>query len=96
MLDKAILQIISMIIYKQHREGLFSIHSGKWGVNGWEDVEEVHAIIGETRDHYITKIIESSIPYWDEMGRYEAHSCTPIGIHKSRFIRWMDTQLSLF
>lgn len=87
-----------MIFYPHKKDGLFSIHSGEWDKvnNQWENVETAHTIIGETADIYITRFSDSSTPYWDEMGRYEASYCLPLGIHKSRLIRWKETQLSLF
>lgn len=84
-----------MILYKIHKEGLFN------GFVTEESGSTIEAqvklkIIGETAYDFITRIIECEIPYWDENGRYKAQMCTAIGIHKSRLIKWIPTQLIIF
>lgn len=73
--------------------GLFSIHKGTWGENGWIDEEKERNIIGETDDCFITRLIQSDI---SEYGEDTHLVLLPIGIHKSRFIRWVAAQINLF
>lgn len=84
-----------MILYKTIRKGVFN---GYVTLESGHTVEQavIKTIIGETNDSYITEIKESSTPYWDEMGKYEARYCMPLGIHKSRLINWAYMQLELF
>jgi hypothetical protein len=62
-------------------------------INGDGDLKQ-DIVIGETFDMYITTFRETSIPYWDQYGRYEASMCIPIGFHKSRL--FVSQQLELF
>lgn len=80
-----------MKLYTESRKAIFKIHKGEW-----DNVEEEVIVIGETDDGYITRIIETSIPYWDQYGRYEAHMCLPLCIHKSRFVKWCSIQMEIF
>jgi len=82
--------------YKPYRKALFNgfIESP---ANGTIESKVEAVIIGETKDEYVTRILESSVPMWDEMGKYETKYCTTVGFHKSRFIQWASTiQLKLF
>lgn len=64
---------------------------------GWQFKEIETLVIGETDDTYIEYFKETSCGYWDELGRYTAHYCLPLGFHKSRLVRWREgVQLSLF
>lgn len=82
--------------YHPHRKALFNgfIESAS---NGTIESKVEAVIIGETKDEYVTRILESSIPMWDEMGKYETKYCTTVGFHKSRFVKWVSSfQLNLF
>jgi hypothetical protein len=84
-----------MIIYLLPKKALFNGYVTKDNGSTVEAIVE-KLIIGETAYDYIERLMDTVIPYWDEMGRYEAWSTTPIGIHKSRLIKWIPTQLNLF
>jgi hypothetical protein len=78
-------------------KGLFNLNTDVYHPKiGWVQKQEELVIIGETYDSYTIRYLTSSAPYWDTNGRYEAHSTTAIGVHKSRFIKWLPTQMQLF
>jgi hypothetical protein len=88
-----------MIRYAQHKKGLFNIDTNVYdvtGERGWIQKEEESVIVGETYDCYITRFLTTSTGYWDDNGKYEAHYTMAIGIHKSRFIKWLPFQIKLF
>lgn len=92
-----------MIRYQHPKTGLFSFHEGTWDKanNCWKNVQEERTIIGETQDNYITEFIETSCDYSDmtDYGGFAAHTAyytLSIGPHKSRFIKWIPTQIKLF
>lgn len=85
-----------MVRYQYPKSGKFWVPSEDYSLkDGWEKVGEVE-VIGEADDLYITRFYQSEIPYWDQFGKYMAISTAIVGIHKSRFIQWLDTQLTLF
>ena len=85
-----------MIRYKNPRIGVFSITTDEYGPGGWVCVKEEYTIIGEHDEGYIYRFVYTSDPHSDEFGEYEPYWTFPIYIHKSRLIRWKDTQLTLF
>jgi len=92
-----------MIRYQHPKTGLFDIHEGSWDKekNGWKIVQEERTIIGETKDSFITRFLETSCGYSDmtDYGGFPAHTAyytLAIGVHKSRFIKWIPTQITLF
>lgn len=62
---------------------------------GWIDVPKTVLIIGETKDSYITELRPSEHGEWTEK-RILYKYILPLGFHKSRFIKWEETQLKLF
>lgn len=84
-----------MILYENIRTGIFHGFIEDSTKGTIEAIVEKR-IIGETYDGYITEIRESSIPMWDDMGKYDIQMCSPVYIHKSRLIKWTITQLELF
>lgn len=84
-----------MIIYQLAKKGIFNGYvTTDNGSTKPAIVEKI--IIGENAYNYIVRLMDTVIPYWDEMGKYEAWSTTIIGIHKTRLIKWIPTQLNLF
>jgi len=63
---------------------------------GWKDIEKELLVIGETFYCYVTEVRVFTLGYWDECGRYDSTRSDFMGFHKSRFVRWKDTQLELF
>ena len=62
---------------------------------GWIDEKKELLIIGETKDSYITELRESERGEWTDK-RILYKYILPLGFHKSRFIKWEETQLTLF
>jgi hypothetical protein len=76
--------------FDESKLGLFNASLG-----GEYKIKEI-LIIGETDLHYIFRLKKVSEDNWiDDKVIYETF-ILPIGIHKSRLIQWMPTQLSIF
>lgn len=97
--------------YPSPRIGLFEVNSPDNTYtlkDGWQQVQKRAVIIGEDHDTYITQVMTSARHLWYEGFRYDTTVTVPLGIHKSRLIRWFDimdipaleyrvsTQLTLF
>lgn len=63
---------------------------------GWvlEDVEL--KIIGQTEDCYIKKVIEVEYGVWVGNKVFPYKGKVYLGPHKSRFVKWVPSQLQLF
>lgn len=88
-----------MLFYNEPRKVVYLSETGIYDIQngGWQRKEVETTVIGEDNDSFIEHYKVMSCGYWDELGRYTAHYCTPMGFHKSRFVRWVDgVQLSLF
>lgn len=85
-----------IIFYDEPRVGVFNVEANVYVKGRWLQKEEEFKIIAEMADKYVTRVRESSTPYWNEYGRYETYFTTFDGVHKSRFVRWANQQLSLF
>jgi hypothetical protein len=85
-----------MIRYLHPRIGIFAITTDVYGEDGWVFENEAILIIGEVEIGYIYRFRETSIPYWDEYGEYEAFFTSPDWIHRTRFRGWKTTQAALF
>lgn len=76
--------------------GEFKITSDRYGENGWElDIKKA-MIIGETASYYVTELRPLSFDEWVGNDVVTRQSIVHIGFHKSRFMKWIDTQLELF
>lgn len=63
---------------------------------GWKQKEEEFLIIGETPSYYIERMQETRNGLWiGDLVIYLKFSY-PLGVHKSRFVKWIPTQLTLF
>lgn len=85
-----------MQFFSHPKQGIFKINTNKYGATGWIYIEETRTIIGKCGDLYVERIYESITGYWDEYGKYDAVACTPLGIHESYFVKWINNQLELF
>lgn len=83
------------IIYDHPRIGLFSIHTGEWGKDGWINREELRTIVGEEDLWYIEKFQPLLCGMWVGNAVVPTHEIIALGPHKSRLIRWVETQLTL-
>ncbi len=63
---------------------------------GWKYKDEECLVLGETEMCYVTEIITSLTPMWENGVRYNRSSTVHVGFHKSRFVKWLDTQIELF
>ncbi len=83
--------------YPYPKKGLFNITTDEYKFpDGWVLKREIEIIIGETDDTYVNKLIESEHGEWVGNTVVKHKYILPIGIHKSRFIEWQESQLSLF
>lgn len=83
-------------IYKSPRTAVFRIDSDIYGKEGWIQKEELALVIGENDVYFIESLYESSQVVWNGddpvLYRYQL----PKGFHKSRLVRWIPQQLSIF
>jgi len=83
--------------YDCPRKGIFNITTSEYRLpKGWVLKPTEHTIIGETDEHFITRL--STLEYGEWIGEevVQRSEIVPIGVHKTRFVRWIDTQLVLF
>jgi hypothetical protein len=83
--------------YENPKKGIFRIETGDYKLpGGWVQKEETYIIIGETELWFIYRLQESGYGEWigDKVIQHEY--VLPVGIHKSRFVKWTDCQLALF
>ncbi len=84
--------------YDNPKHGIFKIEKSPSEYilpGGWVYVETEIKIIGETNDEYVTRFIESEYENDGDI-IFKSKNTYPSGIHKSRFIKWVDSQLELF
>lgn len=85
--------------YKQYSTpliGIFNIDTNVYGDTGWIYKHQQHLIIGETDDCYIHTLKYSEISFWEDDKRWTEKSILPLGIHKTKFVKWISQQLDLF
>lgn len=63
---------------------------------GWVKKLETLTIIGEDDTAFVYRLKETGHGEWIDGQVVQLQYILPIGIHKSRLHRWLDTQLSLF
>lgn len=84
--------------YDFPKNGLFKVGDGGYDQKlGWTQIQVVHKIIGENDLWYIYRFIESETYYpTPNFTPLKIDFLSPIGIHKTRLVKWLDTQLELF
>lgn len=82
--------------YSIPKVGLFKIDTNEYGQNGWIMIEERKAIIGECDEFYVERLHETQKEEWIEGELIKTNIILPLGIHKSRFIKWVVYQMTLF
>ena len=84
--------------YDTPRFGVFKVHTGEYGINptGWIDKDVKMKIIGEAGDNFIEYLKEGGHGEWIGTVVTQKKYILPIGPHKSRLVRWIDGQLSIF
>ena len=92
------MKIINYYIpYETPRIGIFLIDTEIYKLpEGWLTEEKEFTIIGEERECYIKRIYESIHGEWINGKVVEFKFINHVGIHKSRFVRWLPNQLTLF
>jgi NOL1/NOP2/fmu family ribosome biogenesis protein len=90
--------IKDFIKYDIPKNGLFEVlkPNGIYTNEGWETIQEQNLIIGETHFQYVYELREVEFEYWYEGLTYKSKCQIEISYHKSRLIKWLDTQLNLF
>ena len=77
--------------------GIFNIDSNKYDISrGWLQVKEKHLIIGETDCSYVTKLVNSELRFWKSDVVHSVTYISPIGIHKSRLVSWINLLFQYF
>lgn len=86
-----------MILYKHHRKGLFNGYINTPRIDTVEAVVE-KVIFGEDEEWFLETDKKEKITEYDENFYVTGYRIgIPIGIHKSRFIKWTSSfQLNLF
>lgn len=85
--------------YKHPKRGVFSLEkpNGKYVLpGGWESELKEVVIIGEDDNCYVYELRESEQGYWVGEKVVNRKFVLPIGVHKSRLLNWIGTQLQLF
>jgi len=83
--------------YESAKRGLFLIETGEYKLpGGWERALEENSIIGETDDTYVVRLLQSGHGEWVGDTVVQRSYTLPIGINKTRFVKWVNVQLSLF
>lgn len=76
--------------YEVPKTGVFNITTDRYqSPGGWVFKEEEHKIIGETEDIYVTRLQDGEHGEWVGDVVKQHKYVLPIGIHKSRFVRWL-------
>jgi hypothetical protein len=84
--------------YDTPKDGLFNVEDGGYDPKiGWTQKQVTHRIVGENDLWYVYRFIESDTHYpAPDFTPVKIDFLSPIGIHKTRFVKWLDTQLELF
>lgn len=78
--------------YQFPMTGLFNITTDVYD-NGWKLSQEKKLIIGEDDDSYVYQLLNSGHGEWVGEKVIQHKYILPIGIHKSRLVKWVAGQL---
>lgn len=98
-MSKNIPVLYNFFKYDCPRIGLFSVpkKGGKYNLyTGWENNIVKFQIIGEDSTSYVYELKEIEEGIWKGNKVIRKKFMLPIGIHKSRLVRWVTGQLELF
>ena len=87
--------LYNFIRYDSPKFGIFSITTSEYQ-NGWVSKEVEYKIIGEDDNSYVTHLLQSGHGEWVGDIVIRKEYILPIGIHKSRLVKWVPGQLSIF
>jgi len=84
--------------WEQPKKGLFNVIKQPLEdtPEGLAQVQVEKLIIGENEQGFVYQLIKSGYNYWEGDEVIEVCYTLPIWIHKSRLVKWIDTQLELF
>lgn len=83
--------------YQFSKMGVFEVDTNEYKLpGGWIQKEEEHLIIGEDEHIYVTKFLPHCHGEWVGDVVIQTNYIIAIGLHKSRLVRWKETQLQLF
>lgn len=86
----------NITLYDTPRVGLFKLPSDEYISGSWDHDEGECKIIGETDEIYIEKELPLSYGWWFGNQVKQLNTIVQVGPHKSRLIKWIDNQLTLF
>lgn len=96
-IDEGILY--NFIPYDMPRLATYSHPGNKYDLKkgGWQNIPKTVLVIGEDEHSFITELRPSESEEGEWTDKYVLYKfILPLGFHKSRLIKWEDTQLSLF
>jgi hypothetical protein len=85
--------------YPQPRKALFLVDKEDGGYSlpgGWETELEEILIIGESNNCFVHRLLETERGEWVGKKVVKTKLVLPIGVHKSRLVRWTSGQLEIF
>jgi len=83
--------------YDHPKKGVFEIMTGEYQLpTGWLQKEEVFTIIGESDDTFVYQLKASGHGVWVGNKVIKKKYILPMGIHKSRLVKWISGQLTMF
>lgn len=82
--------------FETARFGIFNITGDEYSSKGWVLKPTEFKIIGETDDVFVTRLVNSGLKEWEGDYVVERKYILPIGINKSRLVKWVSGQLSIF
>jgi hypothetical protein len=85
--------------YDLPRKGVFSVPKEDGGYSlpgGWEQELKEFLIIGEDNTSFVYRLQESEQGEWLGNRVVQSKVVLPIGVHKSRLVRWTSGQLEIF
>jgi hypothetical protein len=89
--------LYNFIKYNYPKIGIFELETNVYKPPiGWLQKQEEKLIIGEADEMYVYRLQESGHGEWIEDKVVQKTYIMPLGIHKSRLVKWKNSQLSLF
>lgn len=88
--------LYNFIPYDTPRLATYEHHTNEYELpKGWLNEPKSVLVIGETKESFVTELKSSEHGEWtDRQVLYKY--ILPLGFHKSRLIKWEETQLTLF
>ena len=76
--------------YDLPKKAVFNITTDEYKLpGGWVQKQEEYIIIGETEDDFVYELRESGHGEWAGDKVIQINYILPLGIHKSRFVKWI-------